>query len=167
MLSAYSRAVAVPALFALTASLANAKPPEEIFGAYSRQSRTCGGGPGFADSRSKPSCNSFYEDKLEISPAIEPLGDTTPPSDAVHVSFSLRFNYSDYCAFSGYAIWSKPKVVLHRTTTGTPLPRGCRLEIGFLGGTARLSDPDHRCNALCNIPRKLHRIAYRKETAAK
>src|SRR4051812_38614288 len=92
------------ALLILTVPLTYGEPPTQIFGTYSRLSRTCGGGPGFADSVVKMHCNSVFEDRLTVTPPLRALTDEIELSpNSVSLEFQFHFNYSDYCAFTGYA----------------------------------------------------------------
>jgi len=153
---------------ALVTPSAIADPPEHIFGVHSRMSRTCGGGPGFADLGAKAACVSVFEDHLEIRSSTDLDANLEPKSrDGVDVEFTFHFQYSDYCGFRGYGIWSNGKILLTQSVSEKPLAAACRLELVFERDTVRLSDPQGRCSSLCTAPTKLHGVSYKRQVATK
>jgi len=153
-------------------SIALADPPDQIFGTYSRMSRTCGGGPGFADRESgKDDCGLLSEDYLEISPAGAIHGEPRRKSEpTVDVDYAFHFHYSDYCRFEGPGVWANGKIVLDpalaRTRGGHKASASdCRLTLILGKGTVRLSDAQDRCwSSLCTDRTRLHCISYKKAT---
>jgi uncharacterized protein len=149
----------------LTQLQINAKPPQSIFGTYTRLTPTCGWPPGDAD-RPARVCTMTFPDTLEVAPAIA-LDRSS--ADSVHVSFGLHFDIGQYyfCTFQGSGTWVNGKVVLDQPTE--PLipaksDPACLLTLSFSMGVVRLSDARQKCQpSLCNGPTNLNGVSYTKE----
>ncbi len=150
-------------VLALAMPVFAADPPTHIVGVYSRMSRTCGGGPGFADSDRPITCTSVFQDTLEIARSIHLDTDVErSSSNNVYISFGLHFDYMDYCAFKGHGTWANGIVVIHHSEK--PLDPACRLKLIFRKGAVRLSDPGGKCSpSLCTAAQKLDGVSYKRQ----
>ena len=139
--------------------VAYADTPKHIFGIYTRLTPTCG--PSAAESAEPPAgCRTVFEDRLEVAPSID-LNSSS--ANTVYVSFGLHSDIerNQSCLFSGHASWSHGRLLLDQSEK--PIAPECRLTLSFSKGTARLSDPQHKCqSSLCNGPGKLDGAMFKK-----
>ncbi|MBL8515602.1 MAG: hypothetical protein JNM76_01425 [Betaproteobacteria bacterium] len=151
---------ALLALWLMTVGTASASETGKL-GTYSRQSKVCGGGPGFADSKARPDCFKVFEDSIWVGKSLN----FQPGEGEVFVDMSFHFGTADHCSARGHGTLVADEVILLEDQYSA---KGCRLKILLKNQSAKLIDPSGSCvKALCTAQTSLHGLTYKRAAKAK